>query len=341
MSNKNISVSAWEKPNKGYTTIENDCVQDTSLSWGAKGLHLYLFSRSRLETWDFNKADLIQRSSNGRESMETMLKELQDKGYLDIVRLRNEETGRFYYQWTIYEIPKHLYEGGLPDTGKPGTGNPYAGNNKVLNNTSIKNKNNKNKTTTVSNDKKIIFDTSKAEFQNISDDEKARWQKTYPAIDIHQEILKAAAWLDANPKNQKSNYKRFLTNWFSRAQDKAPRVDHSGSSSEPKAQEYYNISGKMEHLLLQDAKDKPAWLKNIYKKSKALFTQVVSPSPKNKDKRAFFQNEFRENVIDDMPQDDLKEITGTYQPDQDDRARKWPIIKNKYNIKFFNEWEKL
>lgn len=48
------------------------------------------------------------------------------------------------------------------------------------------------------------------------------WRKAYPAVDIDIEVSKAAAWLAANPKNRKSNYARFLTNWLARAQDKAP-----------------------------------------------------------------------------------------------------------------------
>ena len=50
------------------------------------------------------------------------------------------------------------------------------------------------------------------------------WEKAYPAIDLRVELNKAAAWAIANPKNRKSNWAKFLTNWFSRAQDKAPRV---------------------------------------------------------------------------------------------------------------------
>lgn len=51
------------------------------------------------------------------------------------------------------------------------------------------------------------------------------WQKAYPAIDLKTELSKAAAWLIANPKNTKSNYARFLTNWFTRAQDRAPTTN--------------------------------------------------------------------------------------------------------------------
>ena len=44
----------------------------------------------------------------------------------------------------------------------------------------------------------------------------------YPAVDIPQAIRNAKAWLVSNPKNVKSDWKRFLNNWFRRDQDKAP-----------------------------------------------------------------------------------------------------------------------
>lgn len=51
----------------------------------------------------------------------------------------------------------------------------------------------------------------------------AVWKTAYPAINIEIELEKAKAWLIANPANKKKNYARFLTNWFSRTQDRAPR----------------------------------------------------------------------------------------------------------------------
>lgn len=87
----------------------------------------------------------------------------------------------------------------------------------------------RSKTTTVSNDK-IVFDSSNVEFQNISESLIGKWQETYQAIDVKSEIKKAAAWLDANPQNKKKNYKRFLVNWFTRTQEKAPRVQKSSNN---------------------------------------------------------------------------------------------------------------
>ncbi len=45
------------------------------------------------------------------------------------------------------------------------------------------------------------------------------YKKAYPGINLEQETEKATAWLISNPKNKKSNLKRYLNSWLCRAQD--------------------------------------------------------------------------------------------------------------------------
>jgi hypothetical protein len=81
----------------------------------------------------------------------------------------------------------------------------------------------KNKTPIAVSDKShpaIEFDFSTGEFRNVNGQIEI-WKVAYPAVTLQTELAKAAAWLIANPKNKKSNYAKFLTNWFNRAQDKA------------------------------------------------------------------------------------------------------------------------
>ena len=75
-----------------------------------------------------------------------------------------------------------------------------------------------------------MFDWNSFLFQNISEDFKNRARERYPAIDIEAEIKKAEGWLESNPSNRKKNYERFLNGWFSRAQDRAPKVNGSPGS---------------------------------------------------------------------------------------------------------------
>lgn len=71
--------------------------------------------------------------------------------------------------------------------------------------------------------KKILLDAG-GKWDGIPDNLSTTWREAYPAVDVKAELAKAAAWIIANPKNKKSNYARFLTNWLTRAQDGAKRT---------------------------------------------------------------------------------------------------------------------
>jgi len=86
------------------------------------------------------------------------------------------------------------------------------------------------KTTLASSDK--ISLSADGHWQNISPAQRNAWGRAYPALSLDAELARAASWILANPQNRKKNYARFLTNWLSRAQDKAPRVN-AGQSPKP------------------------------------------------------------------------------------------------------------
>lgn len=71
--------------------------------------------------------------------------------------------------------------------------------------------------------KKILFDFDLGQWDGIEEIDASAWEEAYPAIHVETELCRAAEWVKANPANRKSNWRRFLTNWFSRAQDRAPR----------------------------------------------------------------------------------------------------------------------
>ena len=57
-------------------------------------------------------------------------------------------------------------------------------------------------------------------FSGITEEHKQKWQAAFPAVDITNHILRAEQWLIANPVKRKKNHYRFLTNWFSRQQER-------------------------------------------------------------------------------------------------------------------------
>lgn len=59
------------------------------------------------------------------------------------------------------------------------------------------------------------------------------FSQAYPAVDVARHIRAADQWLKANPKNRKSNYRRFLNNWLKTEQDRAPPCRQGSTSTGP------------------------------------------------------------------------------------------------------------
>jgi len=70
----------------------------------------------------------------------------------------------------------------------------------------------------------------------ILNSEREVFAKAYPAIDLDAETAKAKAWLVSNPKNRKSNLKRYLNGWFNREQDRWRSPGGSNSTTEARPQ---------------------------------------------------------------------------------------------------------
>lgn len=116
---------------KNYTVINNFICKDSRLSWKAKGIWLYAFSRP--DDWDFHINDLINQSTDGREAVRAGLKELEKFGYL--VKEQPRENGQFCKgNWVFYETPQEdlTVKKQITNTENPSTVNQSTGNHPLL-----------------------------------------------------------------------------------------------------------------------------------------------------------------------------------------------------------------
>ena len=84
-----------------YFQMNNEAIQDPSLSWAARGLLAYLLSLP--EKWEPHMRDLFTRSSAGRRATEAAMNELIAAGYV-----KKEQGGnkRRDTKYTVYEAPE-------------------------------------------------------------------------------------------------------------------------------------------------------------------------------------------------------------------------------------------
>ena len=96
-----MSLFRIEK-NKNYTVMSNYHLRDKTLSYKAKGMLSFMLSLP--EDWDYSLNGLVTVSKEGIKSIRNILKELQDSGYLEVIKKQNV-NGQFEYEYCIYEVP--------------------------------------------------------------------------------------------------------------------------------------------------------------------------------------------------------------------------------------------
>lgn len=85
-----------------YVMLNKKPLDDTRLSWKAKGVWAYLLSKP--DGWSVRPKDIENRSKDGRESVAGALNELEQFGY--IVRTQLKEKGKFAgFSYSIFEEP--------------------------------------------------------------------------------------------------------------------------------------------------------------------------------------------------------------------------------------------
>ena len=87
-----------------------------------------------------------------------------------------------------------------------------------------------------------------------------QWEKTYPAINVYQELNAMESWLDANPTRRKTpkGIKRFINSWLGRAQDK-------GGSPTVRAK-----TDSIRNRNIEDSLADVSWIGNVEAKNRAI-----------------------------------------------------------------------
>lgn len=116
------------KENVPFTQIANAVLEDKDISWKAKGIFSYLYSRP--QDWDFSGHRIKNNAKDGRDSTYEGLKELEEAGYL--IRTRNQDGS------VDYDISWRKPDTENPD--KPNPENPQYGKPVIRKTRTVSNK---------------------------------------------------------------------------------------------------------------------------------------------------------------------------------------------------------
>lgn len=126
-----MAVMRVEK-NRNYTTMSNYHLRDTSLSLKAIGLLSKILSLP--EEWDYTVAGLAAICKEGRDAIQSAIKELEAAGYIERRQTHAEDGSFSSNEYIVHEEPAgNPPLTGFPSTVKPSTGYLLTGNPQQLN----------------------------------------------------------------------------------------------------------------------------------------------------------------------------------------------------------------
>jgi hypothetical protein len=112
-----------------FVIINKEALNDTNLSWKAKGLLAYLLSLP--DDWQIYESEIVKHAKDGIDSTRTAIKELIDAGYIERQRVRDEKGRLKGYEYNVYEAPIHI---GFSKDGFSKVGESNTTNNNYTNN---------------------------------------------------------------------------------------------------------------------------------------------------------------------------------------------------------------
>lgn len=222
---------------KNYTVVNNFICKDSRLSWKAKGIWLYAFSRP--DDWQFHIDDLINQSTDGREAVRSGLKELEKHGYL--AREQKRENGQFgKADWVFYEVPQEnltvkeiITKAENPSTVKlPTENHPLLSTDKILN-TEKKERESVAESSAPPPPKIKPMKKQIGQFVQLSDDELNELQSAYGKEYVVDTIERINLHCLQEAKTYK-NYSAAIRNWIRR--DKQFNYVFQGTNSQPENQ---------------------------------------------------------------------------------------------------------
>ncbi len=104
-----------------FTTLSNDLIEDSRLSFKARGLLVYLLSRP--DDWQTDAHRISHTGPDGRSAILAGLKELEVAGYLKRTRAQ-DDRGRWSTACEVFDEPTGVR---FSDVGLPAAGSPNAG----------------------------------------------------------------------------------------------------------------------------------------------------------------------------------------------------------------------
>ena len=203
-----------------FTQVPNALIRDEDVGATAKLLLIYLLSHKI--GYQIRDDQMMRETGIGRHALRTARKELQELGFIELNRVRQDDNSwggyryelsdpRGYFSTVGYSTVEHSTVENRPDNRKP-----------------ISNKTKTKKTITKKDQPKTADD------YEPSSDRVEKWEEEFPGVRIDIELKKFKDYYMAAGRTWK-DYNRAFANWLRRASEYSPEARAARVQAEEEA----------------------------------------------------------------------------------------------------------
>ncbi|MCW7549224.1 hypothetical protein B5C26_02945 [Photorhabdus luminescens] len=132
-----MAIRRAPRPDSKFYTLDKSISEDTKLSWGARGLLIYLLGKP--DNWEVSVANLINQTQDsmkpsGRDAVRALLKELANTGYLQSEKKRGNSGNFDGMSYVVCESGGFSPETDYPSPDEPLTAEPLPDNPPLISN---------------------------------------------------------------------------------------------------------------------------------------------------------------------------------------------------------------
>jgi hypothetical protein len=216
------NIRVLHNKNNPYVQINRKSLQNSKLSWEARGLWAYLLSLPN--DWNINVKHLVTQSPAGIKKIYTLLTELKDNGLCYLLQRRQKDGKWQPAEYLIAESAECLRQE-LKELKKclPHTLLAHAVKGDViLTKYSTKKELSKESKKVVATAPPLsLLSFGEYEILKLKEGDYKSLCAKYGTAKVDEELIKADRWLEQEGKKKK-NYKAFMQNWMEREWNKKP-----------------------------------------------------------------------------------------------------------------------
>jgi len=193
-----------------FTMVPNALIRDEETPPSAKLLLIYLLSHKI--GYQILDSQIMRESGLGREALRTARKQLEEIGFIELVRVRNDDKSLGGYRYELQDARGWFATVGHPTVGEPTVGQPTVGN--PPDNRRLKPKKTKVKNTSLENTSERDFNEFWSVYPRKADKALARrsFDKALERATLEQIVQGAQQYRD--DPNREDAYTKNPSSWL-------------------------------------------------------------------------------------------------------------------------------